>query len=256
MKHRRRLITFFSLISIFIVFSGCLPRNKMMYITEESNKSSIDYTDFRKEKIIKPNDRLYIKILSLDEKTTRLFSEDSRLYGELDLNLNSYVVSDSGNIDFPFVGKIHVAGYRLSEAREKLEEEISMYMPNTSINLKYAGNYITVLGEVREPGNHLFFKEKINIFEALGYAGGIRDYGNKKEVIVVRTENNETQYHSVDITNKDITKTYYYYLLPDDVIIVQPLNAKFKTLRNFQLESLILSSVTTIITVLYFFSRN
>lgn len=228
----------------------------MMYITEESKTTSIDYSDFRKDKIIKPHDRLYIKIISLDEKTARLFREESRLQGELDLNLNSYVVSDSGNIDFPFVGKIHVANKKLSEAREKLEEEISMYMPNTAINLKYAGNYITVLGEVRAPGNHIFFKDRINIFEALGYAGGIRDYGNKKEVIVVRTENNETQYHSVDITSKDITKTYYYYLLPDDVIIVQPLNAKFKTLRNFQLESMILSSITTIITVLYFFSRN
>lgn len=227
-----------------------------MYITDDGDSGSIDYTRFRTDKKIRPQDRLYIKILSLDEKTTRLFSEDSRLYGELDLNLNSYEVSDSGYIDFPFVGKLYVEGYTLSDARKKIEGEISQYLPNTSINLKYAGNYITVLGEVQAPGNHLFFKEKINIFEALGYAGGIRDYGNKEEIIIVRTENNQTKYHTVDITSKDINQTYFYYLLPDDVIIVQPLNAKFKTLRNFQLESLILSSITTIITVLYFFSAN
>jgi len=240
---------------ILLGLSGCLPKKKMMYITEEGDDAPIDYSQYRKEKTIQPHDKLYIKILSLDEKTTRLFSEESRLYGELDLNLNSYEVNDSGYIDFPFAGKIYVEGFNLSEAREKLEKEISMYLPNTSISLKYAGNYITVLGEVRAPGNHLFFKEKINIFEALGYAGGIRDYGNKKEVIIVRTENQQTRYHKVDITSKNITQTYYYYLLPDDVIIVQPLNAKFKTLRNFQLESLILSSVTTIITVLYFFNN-
>ena len=256
MNHSLTSFVYLLIVLVLLSITGCLPKDKMMYITEEESEQSIDYSDFRKEKMIRPHDRLYIKILSLDEQTTRLFGDNSRLYGEMDLNLNSYVVSDSGYIDFPFVGKIYLEGYRLPDAREKLEDEISPYLPNTSINLKYAGNYITALGEVRRPGNHLFFKEKINIFEALGYAGGIRDYGNKKEVIIVRTENDETQYHQVDITNKAITQTYYYYLLPDDVIIVQPLNAKFKTLRNFQLESMILSSVTTIITVLYFFSNN
>jgi polysaccharide export outer membrane protein len=238
------------------IFTSCLPKNKMKYITKETGKSDFDYTNYRIDKTIKPQDRLYVKILSLDEKTTRIFREETRLYGELDLKLNSYEVDESGDIDFPFVGKIHVGGYTIAEAREKLEKEISQYLPNTAINLKYAGNYVTVLGEVRNPGNHLFFEEKINIFEALGHAGGIRDYGNKKEIIIVRTENDETRYHEVDITHKGITQTYYYYLLPDDIIIVQPLNAKFKTLRNFQLESMFLSSITTVITVLYFFHRN
>lgn len=228
----------------------------MKYISEKGKEINLDYEQFRENKKIRTHDRLYIKVLSLDEQTNRLFQDEARMYGELHMNLNSYEVSDSGYVDFPFIGKIQVEGYTISKAEKIMEQEISMYLPNTSIDLKYAGNYITVLGEVRNPGNHLFFKERINVFEALGYAGGIRDYGDKQEVVLVRRTNGKTKYHNIDITKKNVAKTYFYYLMPDDVIIVPPLNVKFRTLRNFQLESLILSSVTTAITVLYFFTRN
>jgi polysaccharide export outer membrane protein len=252
-----RKIFYLFILILPIGFCSCLPKEKMVYFSEEGEGSHIiDYANYIKNKKIKARDRLYIKILSLDEKTTRLFSEESRLYGELDMHLNSYEVSDSGYIDFPFVGRIYVEGYTLSSARARLEDEISMYLPNTAIKLKYAGNYITILGEVNRPGNHLFFKEKISVFEALAHAGGIRDYGNKQEVIIIRDLEGETNYNTIDITRKDITNTYYYYLLPDDVVIVQPLNAKFRTLRNFQLESLLLSGITTMITVMYFIINN
>ncbi len=245
-----------SLIFFSLVFTSCIPKEKMVYISQEAEDLSVDNKKFGQEKKIRSHDRLYIKVLSLDEKTNRLFRNESHTYGELHMNLNSYEVSDSGYIDFPFIGKIYVEGYEIPRAEEILEKQISMYLPNTSIELKYAGNYITVLGEVKRPGNHLFFKERINIFEALGLAGGIAPYGNKDEVVVVRNTNHETKYHTVSITSKNISNSSFYYLLPDDVIIVQPLNAKFRTLRNFQLESLLLSSITTAITVLYFFTRN
>jgi polysaccharide export outer membrane protein len=228
----------------------------MMYISNEGTKIDIDYDRFRENKKIRPHDRLYIKVLSLDEQTNRLFRDESRMYGELHMNLNSYEVSDSGDIDFPFIGKIQVAGRDIFSAETILEKEISMYLPNTSIELKYAGNYITILGEVRDPGNHLFFKEQVNIFEALGYAGGITDHGNKEEVLVVRELTDTTLYHTLDITSRSGAQSSLYHILPNDILIVQPLNTKFRTLRNFQLEGLILSSITTAITVLYFFTRN
>jgi len=216
--------------------------------------SLTNYHHQKAEKEIGTNDKLYIKILSLDEQTSQLFQDQSRMYGgESNMNLISYRVNEKGNIDFPFVGEIHVQGYTLGEAKNRIEEELSEYMPNTSIRLKYAANYVTVLGEVRRPGNHLFYDDQINIFKALGYAGGTLDYGNKQEVVLVRENGQQINYHKVDITTKKVAETKYYYLMPNDVIIVQPLDHKFKTLRNFQLESLILSSVTTLITVSYFF---
>jgi len=241
--------------TVLLLFTSCLPRQKMKYITEMEDQASLtNYHHEKKEKIIETNDKLYIKIMSLDQQTSQLFQEQNRMYGgESNMNLISYRVNESGNVDFPFVGEIHVKGYTLAEAKNRLEEELSQYMPNTSIRLKYAANYVTVLGEVRRPGNHLFYDDQINIFKALGYAGGIQDYGNKQEVILVRENGQQINYNTVDITTKKVAETKHYYLMPNDVIIVQPLNTKFKTLRNFQLESLILSSVTTLITVSYFF---
>ncbi len=245
------------LLVIIVTSSSCVQRKKMLYTSGADEDLHRVIPGFQpQEKIIESQDRLYLRIMSLDEQTSRLFNADSRLYGEIDLHLNSYLVNKSGQIDIPFVGQIDVAGYTLAEARGKVEEELNLYLPNTSVELKYAGNYITVLGEVRMPGNHLFFKDRLNIFEAIGHAGGVLDYGNKEEITLVRTEGGNTTYHTVDLTRPDIAQSEFFYLQPDDVIIIQPLRAKFRTLRSFQLESLVLSGVTTVITVLYFFSAN
>lgn len=256
-----RLNTFarISMLLVVVVFTStsCVQRKKMLYTSGTKADLNRMVPGFQpQEKKIEPQDRLYLRILSLDEQTSRLFNADSRLYGEIDLHLNSYSVNEEGQIDIPFVGEIDVAGYTLAEARVKVEEQLNLYLPNTSVELKYAGNYITVLGEVRMPGNHLFFKDRLNVFEAIGYAGGILDYGNKEQLTLVRTEGGVTTYHTVDLTDPSIAQSEFFYLQPDDVIIVQPLRAKFRTLRSFQLESLVLSGVTTFITVLYFFSAN
>lgn len=247
----------FLLLVIVFTSTSCIQRKKMLYTSgsKEQLEQPLPGT-LPQEKKIEAHDRLYLRIMSLDEQTSRLFNADSRLYGEIDLHLSSYTVNEAGQIDIPFVGQIDLAGYTLPEARGKVEEKLNLYLPNTSVELKYAGNYITVLGEVRMPGNHLFFKDRLNVFEAIGHAGGILDYGNKEQLTLVRTDGGVTTYHMVDLTRADIAQSEYFYLQPDDVIIIQPLRAKFRTLRSFQLESLVLSGVTTIVTVLYFFSAN
>ncbi|MGM0498205.1 MAG: polysaccharide biosynthesis/export family protein [Bacteroidota bacterium] len=257
MKTRTHNATGALLLMTILFASSCVQQKKMLYTsgTEEQFKEAIP-AYISEDSKIEPYDRLYLRVLSLDEQTSRLFNVESRLYGEINLHLNSYSVNENGQIDVPFVGPIEVGGYTLVEAKSKIEKELNLYLPNTSVDLKFAGNYITVLGEVRVPGNHLYFRDRLNVFEAIGHAGGILDYGNKQQIILVRTENGTTTYHTVDLTRSDIAQSAFFYLQPDDVIIIQPLRAKFRTLRSFQLESLVLSGVTTIVTVLYFFSAN
>lgn len=257
MREQTRPIILLLVVAMLLLSTSCIQRKKMLYTGGTTELSSLQLSASTPEaKTIRSHERLYIRIMSLDEQTSRLFNADSRSYGEIDLHLNSYTVNDSGYIDIPFVGQLKVEGFTLSQARKRVEEQLALYLPNTSVDLKYAGNYVTILGEVRLPGNHLFFKERLSIFEAIGHAGGILDYGNKQEITLVRTEAGQTTYHTVDISRADIAQSEFFYIQPDDVLIVQPLNAKFRTLRNFSFESLVLSGVTTIITVLYFFSAN
>jgi polysaccharide export outer membrane protein len=230
---------------------GCIPTNKLKYTIGESDLKDTFFND-RLEKTIQPYDYLYIKIYSLDERTSQIFEQDIR-FGQTDEQLISYEVSDKGYINFPFIGNIELIDLTLEEARTKLEQELNKYLTNISVRIRFVGNKITVLGEVRSPGNYTFFDEKITVFQALALANDVSDFGDKTKITLVREIDNEITYHYMDLTNKRVVESDYYYLLPNDVLIVDPVRAKYRQLRDYSSIYLILTTVTTIIAILSLF---
>ena len=110
---------------------------------------------------------------------------------QLDINIVSYTVNQDGYIVFPFVGEINVQGLKLQEARQKIEAEVGQYLPNISITVKFVNNTVAILGEVTRPGEYVFYRDQITIFQALSLAGDFRDYGDKKNVILIREIKNK-----------------------------------------------------------------
>lgn len=239
---------------IVLIISSCVPQEKLKYVQDETSVEIKEiYFHDRPEKRIKPFDNLYINVLSLDEQTARIFSNQNTSYQSgTNLNLLSYTVSETGTIDFPFIGEINLNNLTLPEAKAKVEKDLSQYLSNTAINMKFVNSNITVLGEVRNQGEFPYFKEQINLFQALGYAGGITDYGDKSKVTLIREYDNTIKYHNLNLTDKSIVESGYYYLQPGDVLIVEPINTKFRNLRTFTY-STFLATATTLITILYFF---
>lgn len=250
-------ISFKNLLLVFAIFtisfSSCVPREKLKYVQDATTVNIKDeYLKNRPVKRIQPFDNLYIKVLSIEEQTARIFSSETNLSGGLDINLISYTVNQQGNIDFPFVGEINVDNLTLKEAKDKIEEELSQYLSNTSITIKFVNNNITVLGEVRNQGQFPFYTEQINIFQAVGYAGGMTDYGDKSNITLIRENNGVYNYHMVNMTDKGIIESDFFYLQPNDVIIVEPITTKYRNLRTFTYSSF-LATMTTLVTILYFF---
>lgn len=245
---------FFLLFTIFtIFFSSCVPREKLKYVQDATTPTiKEEYLKNRPVKRIQPFDNLYIKVLSIEEQTARIFSNETNLSGGLNVNLISYTVNEQGNVDFPFVGEINVNNLTLKEAKEKIEKELSQYLSNTSITIKFVNSNITVLGEVRNQGQFPFFTEQINIFQAIGYAGGMTDYGDKSRITLIRENNGVYNYHLVNMTDKSIIESEFFYLQPNDVVIVEPISTKYRNLRTFTY-STFLATATTLITILYFF---
>ncbi len=237
-----------------ILFIGCVPQEKLKYVQDETTeyiKSS--YTHNRPIKRIQPFDNLYIKVLSIEAETARIFSNETVMNGPgFDINLISYTVNEKGLIDFPFVGDIDVNNLTLKEAKEKVEKELSQYLSNTSITIKFVNSNITVLGEVRVQGEFPYFKDQINIFQAIGFAGGMTDYGDKSNITLIREDESSIKYHSIDLTDKSVIETEYFYLHPNDIVIVEPIKTKFRNLRTFTYSTL-LATATTLVTILYFF---
>jgi polysaccharide biosynthesis/export protein len=249
-KARKSLLLF-----IIIVFSSsCVSKRELNYLLEHGPADERNsFENIRSVKEIEAYDKLYIKIYNLDPNVNALFKETSG--ARQDVSLISYSVNDSGYIDFPFVGKVRVEGLSIDEAKIKLEKEFNNYLPNTSVIVRFVGNVITVIGEVNRQGEFPFYDEKINIFQALSYAGGINNMGNKSEVVIIREVNNKITFYEMDLSKKSTVESPYYYLNPNDIIMVNPINAKYRTYRDFALIGMVSSTISTLILIVNFLSN-
>jgi polysaccharide export outer membrane protein len=229
---------------ILLVLTSCVPTEKLKYtINEDGSKN--EFLNNIAEKTIQPYDYLYIRIFSLDEKTSGMFNVESQ-GGQSNEMLQSYMVNEKGFITFPFIGNILVKDMTVDEAKVVLEKELNKYLTNVSLRMRFVGNKITVVGEVNRPGNYTFFDEKITVFQAMGLAGDIANFGDKTTVTLLREKDDKINYYYLNLTDKRIVESDYYYLLPNDVLIIQPLKAKYRALQD---RSMIYMVVSTIIAV-------
>ena len=242
MKYRFRLNVILLLI---ITLSSCVPVKKLTYVRTDLPNSHINsYYNDRSEKTIQPFDYLYIQIFSLDERTNNVFNPSRN--ATYDTQLLSYMVDDEGYISFPFIGKVFVSDLTIGQAKTKMEESLAKYLNNISVRIRFVGNRITILGEVNNPGTHSFYDEKINVFQAISLANGVASFGDKTNVTLIREIDNNITYHYLDLTNKNIVTSENYYLLPNDILIVEPTKTKYRTLRDYSGIYLIMSAISTI----------
>ncbi|HLO90424.1 MAG TPA: polysaccharide biosynthesis/export family protein [Lentimicrobium sp.] len=252
-----KLINYLMFLAFVSSTLSCVPKHKLRYVQNETTSQvKSEYKYVRPIKRIQPFDNLYIKVLSIDAETAQIFSNETVMNGPgFDVNLISYTVNEKGMIDFPFVGDIDVNNLTLKEAKLKIEKELSEYLSNTSISIKFVNSNITVLGEVKQQGEFHYFKDQINIFQAIGFAGGMTDYGDKSRITLIRDYGETVKYHILDLTDKKIIESEFFYLQPNDIVIVEPINTKFRNLRTFTY-STALATATTLVTILYFFYKN
>jgi polysaccharide export outer membrane protein len=247
MKKPNHKLTLFSVTTgvIFTLLSSCAPINKLKFVSDASTGSiKNDYFNDRSEKTIQPYDYLYIKIFSLDEKTKRSYSIDNELL--------SYAVDAKGDISMPFIGNINVKDLTINKARERVEKSLSVYLNNISVIVRFVSNKVTLLGEVAQPGQHAFFDEKVTVFQAIGFAGGASGFGDLSNVTLVREKDNVIKYFYLDLTKKNIASSEYYYLLPNDILIINPIKAKYRGLRDYALglTATVLTSISALLSII------
>lgn len=243
-------LLFAILLAVFI--SSCVPVKKVSYFNDidELEKPVVNPIT---HKVILPFDKIYIRVLSIDPQTRQIFDypEDVR-YASSSNNIIGYLVDESGNIDFPFVGKIKVGSLSLSEAATKIQTSLNEYVPNTTVTVKFIDNKVSVLGEVFQQGVYNFNQDKITIYEALSLGGGITRYGNRKNVILIRQEGDKIMHHKLNLSDSKIASKDFYYVLPNDVVIVEPLKSVSTSYVN-NTYTTILTSITTLVAVLLLF---
>jgi polysaccharide biosynthesis/export protein len=249
-----KLNLYIAVIAIFMVFAvSCVPVEKLSYFNDidEIEEPTVNP---RTQKVISPFDRLYIKVISIDMPTNQIFNSTDEMrtasYGTSS-GLLGYLVDEEGNITFPFVGNINVASLTTAQAAEKIQKALSDYVANTSVIVKFVDNQITVMGEVNRQGVYPFIQDKLNIYEAIGLGGGLTRYGNRQKVIVVRHVNGKIMHYKLNLSDSKIASKDYYYIMPNDVVIVEPLKDISTSYQNITYTT-ILASISTALAVLLF----
>lgn len=238
--------SFIALICGFFIFSSCVPLKDYVYLQGDFEGVSFD-AKLPESYRIQPNDNLYIQVISNDELSMyfNLSSTDRYLNNDAAIELSSYKVDTDGYIDFPYAGLVKVEGLTTLEIKELISKGIAEMLIQYSVVVKLVNRTVSLLGEFNSPGTYSFYKDRATIFDAIGLGKDISDFGNRKNVKVIRHIKGEKQIAIVDLTSTDIFSSEYYWILPNDIIYVEPTNRIYgaKTLPF----STMLTTVNTIV---------
>lgn len=247
------IVTLFYVISI--LFSSCVTQRNLEYLQYKSNKAFAINETYTDNYRLKPDDELFIQIASSDNAEVNVFAnalaQQGYSIGSIEpygASLVSYPVDKNGNIYLPVIGVLSVIDKTLEEVSEIITDSLTNILSQPLVTVKLVNRYVSVLGEVLNPGHYIFTKNKLTIYDAIGLAGDITDYGNRKEVVLTRNENGKNNRIIVNLTDVDILSSEYYYIKPGDMIYVKPLRKKFWGMRQFPY-SVVLSTITTAILI-------
>ena len=230
MNHKVKF--YFSLIVVCLAFSSCKTPQNIRYFQDIQAGSEIILPDVPMI-TVQPQDKISIVVNSKDPELTSLFNLPvvAHRIGSEYSNLNStqqissYSVDAEGNIDFPILGKVHVAGLNREQiaATTKQKLEAASLIKDPVVTVEFANLCVSVLGEVNRPGRISIDRDRLTIIDAISYAGDLTIQGQREDVLVMREENGKQVAYRVNLcAGEKLLTSPVYYLKQNDVVYVVP----------------------------------
>lgn len=241
---------------IIISLFSCTSQKKMIYLQGIKQSDSLFKNTYINESYrVQPGDVIFIRISSLNKEINDLFNTTDVIsnanINEAALYYRGYLINNDGTIDMPVLGKIEVVNKTLDEIQQLVQQRTLEYFKEVYVTVKYGGFKVTILGEVKRPGVYYFYNNKISILEALGESGDLTEYGNRQNVLLLRSSTNGLSTYRINLLDKGIIEKNYFYVQPNDIIYIEPVKTKAWRMNSANV-SIILSSITTLILVINF----
>ena len=255
---------YFSL--LIILLTACNAYEKIAYLQNAGVQAQFTEADHNPvpEPILKVGDVLMITVNTNTPEAAIAFNlplvpagesvarySGSGNYLSYGLGIHNYLIDMQGDLIFPVVGKIRVAGMTKNQLAEKIKSSIyPQYITEEPIILIRYGNFkVSVLGEVLRPGSYPIDNEKVSILEALALAGDMTIFGRRESVLLIREKNGERETVRIDIRDKNLVNSPYFYLQQNDVLYVEPNDSKARSSAISSAESITISIVGTLISL-------
>ncbi|MCU4157318.1 polysaccharide biosynthesis/export family protein [Carboxylicivirga sp. A043] len=230
MKFLPKLAGFLFVVSLF---SSCIPQKEIVLLQDKSDDRNYQnpfqpLDNITDKYFLQPNDYLFINVSTPDPKISEFFnqSQSGNATTQRNQNFFFYQLDDSMNIDFPYVGKINMSNCNVRMGKERVQEALKPFLKEYSLTFKLASNTFTALGEFRKQGVIIMQKEQVTIFEAVAMAGGVTPFGKQRKMKLVRQLPDGPVTYQIDLTDKNIVNSEYYYIYPNDMLYVRPMKAK------------------------------
>ena len=263
----------FLLVTCWFILASCGTSKEVIYFQDMKPGESEIVLSEAKNITIRPEDKISILVNSRDPQLTDLFNLPimSRQLGQSLRNgaastgssqgVSAYTVDASGEIDFPVLGKIYVAGMKREEIAKYIKEALirENLVKDPVVTVEFANLCVSVLGEVNNPGRFSIDRDRLTILDALSMAGDLTIYGNRYKVLVLRQEGDVQRVYGIDLTSGEhIYTSPAYYLQQNDVVYVEPnsVKARQSTVNGNNVRStsfwISLASLLTSIAILVF----
>ena len=215
-----------------IAMSSCASKKDVLYLQDanQHSNSKIAYQNAT----IQPNDILKITVGSLIPEAAIPYNRASSV-GNISnsvelMQLEGYLVTNDGYINYPILGDIFVLNLTANEVENTIVKLLveGGHLNNPNVNVRLLNAKFTVLGEVKKPGTYSFTEQNITILQALGYAGDLTIKGKRDDIIITRDVNGVRKISHINLTSTAFMNSEYYYIKPNDHIIVNQNNPKVK----------------------------
>jgi polysaccharide biosynthesis/export protein len=237
---RSILISLCYLTCVILILGSCVGNKRVVYVQKGDVHQAdppIDsvmrtYTAQPYDYRIQPMDILSIRFESLTPVEFDFFN-NARNQNNANFMANpaaaqllGEIVDLEGNVKYPVLGSVKVAGLTIFEIQDKLQNLADEFLESPKVNVRLLNFRVTVLGEVNRENQVIITNPRANILEAVALAGGMGELADRSRVKLLRQEGSKVTVQYIDLLDENLINSPYYYVHQNDVIVVPPLNQR------------------------------
>ena len=250
---------------VTVMATSCTTQRRLTYFRDidaaSADEINKQFQQIHESKIV-TGDMLTIFVSSPDMTASMPFNLPTVVFdragsGQMSTQqtYQSYMVDINGDVEFPVLGKIHLAGMTKSQAHDFLVEKLQPYLKECIVTINYVNYKVSVMGEVSRPGQYTISNERVSIQDALSLAGDLTPYGKRDNVLVIREENGKLQFHRLNLNDDELFKSPYYFLQQNDIVYVSPNKVRAIASSNIGTYLSIISTLVTVTTLVITLSK-
>ncbi len=224
---------YYSLCALLVMLSSCITHKDAVNFQGENFPPANPrvFPNKRTPYKLQPNDVLAIRVKGLEATDIDFMNLEPagtfNAFNPAAVYTNGYSINDSGYVVLPVIGYLKLANLTISEARTAVQKAVDRQLKNSTVFLTMVSFKVSIIGEVKNPGQYYNYNNQLTLLDALAMAGDITDFGNRKKIMLMRQTDNGNEVVALNLTDPNIIVSKYYYLLPNDIVYVQPLKGKY-----------------------------